>query len=269
MGLPRQRRRRPEIMDQPDLSADRHIHALRGLARINFFSHSAGILWPELAELARSVAPRPPRILDVATGGGDVPIRLWRRARRAGLDWHLDGCDISPVALEHARLRAVQAGASVRFFEHDALSGPPLTGYDAVMCSLFLHHLDEPQAVAFLRRMAEMAGRLVLVNDLERSETGLLLAHVVGRLITTSDVVHVDGPRSVEAAFTRSEALSRSPNAPGCSARGCAGAGRFAGCCRGGKTQCRIQNAECRMNNWSSFPFCILHSAFCIKERRP
>src|SRR5262245_2465175 len=117
------RQRRPEIMDQPDLNADRHVEALRGLARINLLSRSAGILWPDLAELARRLAPCAPRILDVATGGGDVPIRLWRRARRAGLDLHVEACDISPVALEHARFRAAAAGDSIRFFEYDALTG--------------------------------------------------------------------------------------------------------------------------------------------------
>lgn len=203
-----ERQRRPEIMDQPDLNPQRHIQALRALARINFLSASAGILWPELASLARRMAPRVPRVLDVATGGGDVPIRLWRRAQRAGLDLRIEGCDISPVALEHARVAAARAAAPLRFFEHDALSGPPLEGYDAVCCSLFLHHLDEEQAVAFLRRMADSASHLVLVNDLERSRIGLLLAHVVGRLLTTSDVVHVDGPRSVAGAFTREEALA-------------------------------------------------------------
>jgi 2-polyprenyl-3-methyl-5-hydroxy-6-metoxy-1,4-benzoquinol methylase len=206
MSLLTQRHRRPEIMDQPDLSRDRHVRALCGLARINLVSHSAGILWPKLAELARCMAPRIPRVLDVATGGGDVPIRLWRRARRAGVALHLEGCDISPVALEHARTRAAEAEAPVRFFDFDALSGPALTGYDAVMCSLFLHHLDEPQAVAFLRRMADMTNHLVLVNDLERGWIGLLAAHVVTRLLTTSDVVHFDGPRSVESAFTQAEA---------------------------------------------------------------
>lgn len=206
MGLLRQRRRCPEIMDQPDLNPAEHVHALRGLARINVLSHSAGILWPEIAELARAVAPRVPRILDVATGGGDVPIRLWRRARRAGLDLHLEGCDISPVALDHARAAAARVGAPLRFFEYDAVSGPPLAGYDAIVCSLFLHHLDDSQAIALLHRMAEMTRRLVLVNDLERGWTGLMLAHAVTRLLTRSDVVHVDGPRSVEAAFTRTEA---------------------------------------------------------------
>ncbi|MGH7168954.1 MAG: methyltransferase domain-containing protein, partial [Gemmataceae bacterium] len=130
MNFLRQRQRRPEIMDQPDLNARQHVGALRALARINFFSHSAGILWPDLADLARTMAPQVPRVLDVATGGGDVPIRLWRRTRRAGFDLHLEGCDISPVAVEHARSRAAAAGAPIRFFEYDALSGPILTGYD-------------------------------------------------------------------------------------------------------------------------------------------
>ena len=45
-----QRQRRPEIMDQPDLEPRRHADALHGLARINFFSSSAGTLWPPLRE---------------------------------------------------------------------------------------------------------------------------------------------------------------------------------------------------------------------------
>lgn len=194
-------------MDQPDLSPGRHHGALRGLARINFFSRSSGILWPPLAALACRLG-RPVRILDVASGGGDIAVRLWRRARRHGLEFRLDGCDLSAVAVEHANALAAREGADVRFFVHDALNGSPLSGYDAVMCSLFLHHLDEEQAVAFLRRAAGITEHLVLVNDLERSRAHLALAHLAVRLLTTSDVVHVDGPRSVLGAYTRAEALA-------------------------------------------------------------
>jgi SAM-dependent methyltransferase len=221
MSWLRQRYRRPEIMDQADLNADRHVQALRALARINWLSRSSGLLWPELAALARAVAPRVPRVLDVATGAGDVPFRLWHRARRARLPLFLEACDISPVALEHARQRAAAARASIRFFEYDALNEPSLSGYDAVVCSLFLHHLDEPQALRLLRLMANMAGRLVLVNDLERSWMGLVAAHVVTRLLTTSDVVRIDGPRSVEGAFTRAEAQALAERAGLFGARVC------------------------------------------------
>jgi hypothetical protein len=206
MAFLSQRRRRPEIMDQPDLEPRRHGEALHGLARINFFSRSAGLLWSPLAALARRVAPQPLRILDLATASGDVPIRLWKRARRNGLNLHLEGCDVSSVAIGHAEYRAEwNDHADVRFFVHDVLNGPLPSGYDVMMCSLFLHHLDDEQAVDLLRRMRE-AARLVLVNDLRRCVSGFVLAHVVCRLLTRSDVVHVDGPRSVEAAFTIPEA---------------------------------------------------------------
>jgi SAM-dependent methyltransferase len=198
------RRLQPELMDQPGLDRSRHFQALRGLERINFWSRSAAILRPPLAELARRGGPV--RVLDVATGAGDVPLRLERWARRAGLPLELAGCDVSPDAVEYAVGRAAEQGACVRFFVHDALAGPLPAGYDVVTCSLFLHHLEEAAAVGLLRRMADAAGKLVLVNDLERSPAGLVLAVVGTRLLSRSDVVHVDGPRSVEGAFTVEEA---------------------------------------------------------------
>jgi SAM-dependent methyltransferase len=197
------RRLRPEIMDQPGLDPGRHCQALRGLGRINLWSGSAGILWPPLAGLARALAPRRVRVLDLATGGGDVPIRLWQRARRAGLPIDIDGCDVSPVAMEHANQAARRAGAEVRFFRADALEDDWPADYDVATCSLFLHHLTEDQAESLLRRMA--TARLVLVNDLVRGRAGLLLARVGTRLLTRSPVVHVDGPRSVEGAFAVAE----------------------------------------------------------------
>src|SRR5262249_6469171 len=69
-------------------------------------------------------------------------------------------------------------------------------------------HLDETDAIALLGRMAAAARRLMLVDDLVRSRWGYLLALVGCRLLSGSRIVHVDGPRSVAAAFTPGEALS-------------------------------------------------------------
>lgn len=201
-----QRRREPELMDQPNLECARHVHALQGLARINRWSRSAGILWPPLRDLARQTA-RTLRVLDLATGGGDVPLRLWQRARRVGIALQLEGCDLSPVAVAHAETAAQQQGADVRFFVHDALNGPLLEGYDVLLCSLFLHHLDDAPARTFLERLGRQANHLVLVSDLVRGWPGYLLARIGTRLLSRSPVVHTDGPLSVRAAFTRAELL--------------------------------------------------------------
>ena len=201
----RHRRRQPEVMDRPDLDPERHVHALQGLERINRWSGSGGILWGAIRPLARETGAHPLRVLDVATGAGDVAVGLWHRARRAGLALHVEGCDLSPRALEYARGRAEQQGADVEFFPLDALNGEIPARYDVIVCSLFLHHLDEDQAVSLLRRMARAANRMVLVNDLARSPAGLVLAYLGTRLLSMSPVVQVDGPVSVRAAFSLEE----------------------------------------------------------------
>jgi 2-polyprenyl-3-methyl-5-hydroxy-6-metoxy-1,4-benzoquinol methylase len=202
----RQRHREPEIMDDPQLDEARHHDALRGLERINRWSGSARILWPPICALARVIAPQAVRVLDLATGGGDVPCALWKKAQRAGLNVHVAGCDLSDRAVAYALERARRLGASAHFFQLDALNGEIPGDYDVLTTSLFLHHLQEDQAISLLRRMAEAARRLVLVNDLRRSFPGYLFAYVGTRLLSRSHVVHVDGPLSVRAAFTMAEA---------------------------------------------------------------
>src|SRR5262245_51451025 len=130
LGDLKTRCRRPELMDQPDLEYAAHAHALRGLGRINRLSCSGAILWPPIAQLARErepgrePAPAPVRVLDLASGGGDVPIGLERRAARAKLDVQIEGCDISAQAVEIARQQAAARGVAVRFFRLDALNDP-------------------------------------------------------------------------------------------------------------------------------------------------
>lgn len=202
------RERLPEIMDDPQLAPARHELALRGLARLNLLSASPRILWRPIAKLARHLRTDRLRVLDIATGGGDIPLALWRRARRAGLALDILGVDISPQALNLARDQAQSLAAPVQFAQLDALSESLPSDYDVIISSLFLHHLDEPDAVRLLRAMSAATRRMILVNDLRRGRAGLMLAYAASRLFSRSDVVHVDALLSVRAAFKIDEALA-------------------------------------------------------------
>jgi 2-polyprenyl-3-methyl-5-hydroxy-6-metoxy-1,4-benzoquinol methylase len=201
----RKRRCEPEIMDDPVLEPRRHIAALHGMERINQWSRSDGIIWSAIAPLFREADSDGLRILDVATGAGDVPIGLLLRARRAGLKLRVDACDASPTALEHVRRQAALAAVDMRVFKLDALCEDLPADYDVVVSSLFFHHLADQDAVSLLARMARASRRLVVLNDLVRSPAGLILAYIGSRILTPSDVVHVDAIRSVRAAFTTEE----------------------------------------------------------------
>jgi SAM-dependent methyltransferase len=203
-----QRYLRPERMDDPTLPREQHELALAGLTRINWLSRSDAILWPTIQLHARAIAPRSLRVLDVASGAGDVLFRLEQRARHAGLTIEWTGLDGSAVAVEHALAEGVRRKSAVRFQTADALTGPPLPAADVVCSSLFLHHLDEDGARVLLRRMGEAAARCALVNDLRRGWLGYWTAWVITRLVTRSAVVHYDGPVSVAGAFTPAEALA-------------------------------------------------------------
>jgi len=192
-------------MDDPAIATEQLRGALTGLTRLNFVSNSLRIIWRPTKSLARELKKERLRILDIATGAGDVPIALWRRAKQAGLTLDICGIDFSARSVEFARQRAVEARAPVQFECRNALTDDLSADFDVLMCSLFLHHLKSDDAVRLLRRMASSARRLVLVSDLRRSAYGFALAYAASRLLTRCEVVHVDALKSVRAAFTPAE----------------------------------------------------------------
>jgi 2-polyprenyl-3-methyl-5-hydroxy-6-metoxy-1,4-benzoquinol methylase len=203
LGRLRKRERITERMDDPAIDPVEHRRALAGLARINRVSNSAGVLWPSIHGLAVRLG-RPIRLLDVATGSGDVAEALAVRARKAGIALEVAACDVSTTAIEEAR----RTHPGVKFFNHDALHAALPKGYDAVCCSLFLHHLSIDEGVALLVNMENAARHLVLVNDLARSRFSYVGVWLACRLLTRSSIVRFDGPASVRSAFTAEEALA-------------------------------------------------------------
>ncbi len=205
-GLKR-RQRTPEVMDQPYLAESDHVQALRGLARTNCWGTTRRHVWKTICRIARERNLKSLRILDVASGAGDLAIWLKQQSKRNGLNLLIEGCDKSSTANEFATSQALRAGLnSLRFFQCDVLEGPLSRSYDIVTCSLFLHHLNEDEAAALLAKLASVARHAILVDDLRRSVRGYGLARLGCAALTRSPVVHVDAPLSVKAAFSENEA---------------------------------------------------------------
>ncbi len=194
-----------EIMDDPNLDRAAHLHALRGLARINAISGTVRIIWNAIADELKAHREAPLRILDVACGGGDVSIAIAQLAEQAGWPVEVVGCDLSPVAVQDAQEQARRRNEHVTFVQCDVLANQLPAGFDIICCSLFLHHLSELQAVSFLDDARQKARRLVIVSDLNRTRWGYLLARWGGRVLSRSHVVHFDGPISVCAAYSLPE----------------------------------------------------------------
>jgi 2-polyprenyl-3-methyl-5-hydroxy-6-metoxy-1,4-benzoquinol methylase len=202
-----ERLRHPELMDQPGIEPRAHRHALDSLGRAHLVSRTAASMWPAIREVMPPPSGRPFRILDLACGGGQIAVDLAGRCARQGVTAEICGVDRSAVAIDYARALADRAGArGVTFVQIDVTRDPLPNAFDVVVCSLFLHHLDDDSAEAALRNMRNASRRLVVVSDLRRTHLGYAFAWVGTRFLSRSHVFHVDGARSVEAAFTMEEA---------------------------------------------------------------
>ena len=150
-------------------------------------------------------APRPLRVLDVGTGGGDLIVGIGRWAARRGLAVSLLAADRNPRALKRTAEAAHRAGFTTECFafdaERDAVPGDP----DVVVSSLFLHHLSGDGLHQFLAALAQCAPPLIVMNDLRRCRRGFITAKWGVRLVTSNPVVHADAPQSVRAALTPEE----------------------------------------------------------------
>lgn len=195
----------PELMDDPGLERWEHLRALRALGRINWLSRAAQLLAREVERILRPFPDRTIRVLDIACGGGDIVFSLQRLLQNRSIQAEIDGCDVSPVAIDLATSQAEKSGSRARFFCRDVFEGPLPNGYDLLISSLFLHHLQDEEIVPLLQRMADSVERGFVISDLERSKFGYWLAYLASRVLTRSSVVRVDSLRSVRSALTLSE----------------------------------------------------------------
>jgi SAM-dependent methyltransferase len=150
-------------------------------------------------------APDALSVLDVGTGGADVPAAIVEWARRREVPVRIVGIDRHPAIVRIAassvppeHVRVVQADAAALPFQ-DA-------SFDVCLCNLALHHLTWDQRVALLKRLHAVARLGFLVVDLLRSAGGYAGVWLLTRFFRNPLTRH-DGPLSVRRAMTWSEYL--------------------------------------------------------------
>jgi ubiquinone/menaquinone biosynthesis C-methylase UbiE len=200
------RRAAAELLDAPRIEAAALAGNLDDLRRANRWLGGCALvrrlLWPAIAALAPEEVVR---VLDVGTGGADVPRALVAWARREHRRLTVVGLDRSAPVLAYAGARS-RDEAAIRLVraEADALPFGP-GSFDYVLCCLTLHHLTPSEAVAALAAWAQVARQAVVVIDLERSWPGYLGTWLWSRACTANPLTRHDGPLSVLRAYTAGE----------------------------------------------------------------
>lgn len=192
----------PELMDKPQpVSAELEVDLLN-LVSLNrhFGSH----------RLVRSFldrwleAGRCYRVLDLATGAGDLPRVMLDWARQREVTLRIDAVDGNAATLEIAQKHSA-AYPGITFHCADVLTYESRESYDLVLCSLALHHFSEEDAVRLLRRCRTLSHRFVLVSDLERSLATTAGVFALTALIYREPMTRYDGNLSARRAFSFAE----------------------------------------------------------------
>jgi SAM-dependent methyltransferase len=195
-----------ELLDGPLDDRRALVGNLRDLARINRRFGGVRLTTAALETLAPGRAPF--TVLDVGTGGADIPLALIDRGRATGRLVTVTGIDHRPEVLEAAVVAQPRITATGELSLHvgDGRALPyPDGAFDVAHASLLLHHL-EPEAVPALLAEMGRVGRLgVVVNDVVRNRRGLVGAWLYGHLLTRNRLTRYDAPTSVRRAYTVSE----------------------------------------------------------------
>src|SRR5258708_22201792 len=194
----------PELLDTDAGTPEEGAGSLADLEMFNRYYGGVGTMADLLMSVARARKVKSLSWLDVAGGQGRLATRPIAALAEKGLP-------VRPVVLDRAETHMDSGLDSVC---GDALHLPFRdNSFDVVGCCLFLHHLEPPEIVAFVRDALRVARHAVVINDLIRHPLHLLISRI-GRPIYRSRITRHDAVASVRRAYTIKEIKEMLANLP-------------------------------------------------------
>lgn len=189
----------PELMDRPQPVSAELISDLRNLRQLNRYFGSYALTTHFLQRWIQPGAQL--RVLDLATGSGDIPRLVVDYARKVGAIVEVEAIDQQGSTVEIARGLSADY-PEIEFIEGDLLSFGESGKYDLVLCSLALHHFADESAVRVLGRCRQLSRKFVLVSDLRRGWLASVGVHLLTTFIYREVMTRTDARLSAARAFS-------------------------------------------------------------------
>lgn len=152
----------------------------------------------------------PRTLLDIGSGGGDLPRAVARWAARDGFALAVTAIDPDPRAHAFATARPARPGLVFRrAWTADLVAQG--ARFDLVTSNHVLHHLDAAQLDGLLRDSATLCRRVAVHGDIRRS-TAAYAAFGLGTWpFFHRSFIRADGLTSIRRSFTRAELEALAP----------------------------------------------------------
>lgn len=189
----------PEWMDRPQPVSAELESDLRNLRALNRYFGSYRLV---RHFFRRWILPNDKlRVLDLATGSGDIPRMVVDHARAVGATVEVDAVDFQTSTIVVAQ-KLSEAFPEIHYHAADIQKFGENHSYDIVLFSLALHHFSAPDAVNLLRRSQALSRDQVLVADLRRGWLALLGVELITALFFREPMTRNDARASAARAFS-------------------------------------------------------------------
>ena len=191
-----------ELMDRPQPVSAELESDLENIRQLNRWFGSYALI---SMFLSRWIKPGGRlRIVDLATGSGDIPRLIAEYGRKIGAELKIDALDRQSATLEIAKRLSVRYPEIV-LVEGNLLEWDATEPYDLVLCTLALHHFRDADAVRVLQRCRKLSCKFVLVSDLRRGWLATIGVHLLTATMFREPMTKYDGRLSAARAFSFAE----------------------------------------------------------------
>jgi 2-polyprenyl-3-methyl-5-hydroxy-6-metoxy-1,4-benzoquinol methylase len=204
-----QRSYEPELMDDLTLEGQALAQNLEELEVINRWLGGNEVVIHALKQLLKNhQGDKPIEIVDLGTGGGDLPRRIVDWARKHDIAVRITGVDANPFMISFSQKKAENYPEI--HFELADIFAPTFQEkrFDIVICSLFCHHFAEPELIRLFQQMQSQSKKGFIINDLHRHPLAYYGIRFLTWLLRGSYLVQHDAPLSVARAFKKRELQS-------------------------------------------------------------
>jgi 2-polyprenyl-3-methyl-5-hydroxy-6-metoxy-1,4-benzoquinol methylase len=191
-----------ELMDRPQPVSAELESDLENIRELNRWFGSYALISMFLGRWIKPGARL--RIVDLATGSGDIPRLIAEYGRKVGAELRIDAVDQQSATLEIAK-RLSARYPEIAFVEGNVLEWDAIEPYDLVLCTLALHHFSDDDAVRVLQHCRELSRKFVLVSDLRRSWMATIGVYLLTATVFREPMTKYDARLSIERAFSFSE----------------------------------------------------------------
>jgi len=192
-----------EEMDDPSSDVIKLENTYRQFSRINQILSRWKLVYKKYLKPIMKESSSP-TLLDIGFGGGDVVLSILGWARKDGIDLKITGIETDQRAIDFVNKNVFQdSNLDFKFASVEDLIKDNLV-FDIVISNHVLHHLPTSEIKTFLGNSSQLARKLVLHNDLERSMLAYYLFYP-SKLIFKNSYIFEDGLSSIKRAFTPAE----------------------------------------------------------------